>query len=165
MMVERKDGILWMLARTGFGIGETVSANNGRTWTPVTHHAYIRHTGSRFFFRRLNSGNLLLVKHGQINERTSRERLTAFISTDDGKTWKGGLMLDERHVSYPDGIQAPDGRIYVIYDHGRYPGTPREILMAVFTEEDVLAGKPSEKTRLRVVVSKALEPSCDQKVP
>ena len=165
MMVERKDGTLWMLVRTGFGIGETVSADKGNTWTPVRPHDHIRHTGSRFFFRRLNSGNLLLVKHGRIDERTAREHLTAFISTDDGQTWKGGLMLDERHVSYPDGIQAPDGRIYVIYDHGRYPGTPRELLMAVFTEDDVLAGTPSPETRLKTVVSKALEPLCDQKVP
>jgi hypothetical protein len=32
--------------------------------------------------------------------------------------------------------------------------------MAVFTEEDVLAGKPSKNTRLKVVVSKAIEPLC-----
>ena len=72
-------------------------------------------------------------------------------------------MLDERHpVSYPDGIQAPDGKIYVVYDHGRYPGTAREILMAVFTEEEVLAGEPSVNTRLKSMINRAAEPGCDQ---
>ena len=38
-----------------------------------------------------------------------RRHLTAFISTDDGRTWGGGLMLDERRgVSYPDGQQTAD---------------------------------------------------------
>ena len=50
-----------------------------------------------------------------------------------------GLLLDERQgISYPDGFQAPDGRIFVQYDRKRECG---EILLAIFTEEDVLAGK------------------------
>ena len=162
MIVELDDGRLWMLLRIRYGMGESFSSDGGRTWSPI-EPASIKHTASRFFLRKLRSGNLLLVKHGPIDQRTHRELLTAYISTDNGKTWKGGLMLDERHpVSYPDGVQAPDGRIYIIYDHGRYPGTAREILMAVFTEEDVLAGKPSADTRLKVVISKSLEPLCAQ---
>jgi hypothetical protein len=161
MTVERKDGTLWMLVRTRYGMGESFSDDGGLTWSHVEQSPF-RHPVARFFFRKLTSGNILLVKHGPLNERTGREQLTAYISTDDGKTWQGGLMLDERHpVSYPDGAQAPDGTIYVVYDHGRYAGTAREILMAVFTEADVLAGKPSESTRLKVVVNRALEPSCD----
>jgi hypothetical protein len=59
--------------------------------------------------------------------------------------------LDEReNVSYPDGFQAPDGRIYVAYDRKRVDG---EILLAVFTEADIAAGKPvSDKTRLKIPV-------------
>jgi uncharacterized protein (TIGR02145 family) len=164
MIVERQDGSLWMLVRTGFGIGETFSEDRGRSWTPIERIDNIKHPISRFFIRRLSSGNLLLVKHGPIDRGSHRELLKAYLSKDDGETWEGGLMLDERyHLSYPDGIQAPDGSIYVVYDHGRYPGTHREILMAVFTEEDVLAGKPSENTRLKVLVNAALEPLCNQK--
>jgi hypothetical protein len=126
MLVELSNGRLWMLIRMAYGMGESYSGDGGRNWSPIVPSS-IKHPGSKFFLRKLSSGNLLLVKHGPINERTSRERLMAFISTDDGKTWKGGLMLDERHlVSYPDGLQTPDGRIYIIYDHGRYPGTARE---------------------------------------
>ncbi|MEO2020033.1 MAG: sialidase family protein [Fuerstiella sp.] len=55
---------------------------------------------------------------------------------DEGKTWSGGLMIDEREdVTYPDGVQADDGRIYIIYDHQRTP--LGEVLLATFSEEDV----------------------------
>ena len=39
---------------------------------------------------------------------------------DDGRTWGGGLVLDERKsVSYPDGQQQADGLIRLIYDYDR----------------------------------------------
>jgi len=150
MIIERKDGTLWMMVRMR-GMAETISRDGGKTWTPVEKIA-IQHPTSRFFLRRLQSGALLLVKHGGIQEKTKREKLTAFISDDDGKTWQGGLMLDERDdVTYPDGVQATDGTLHIIYDHQRTP--LGEILMASFTEEDVRAGKiVSSRASLRQVV-------------
>lgn len=32
MIVERRDGTLWMLVRTGYGIGESFSEDGGKTW-------------------------------------------------------------------------------------------------------------------------------------
>jgi len=160
MIVELTGGELWMPVRASYGLGESRSSDRGKTWSPI-RPAAIKHTGSRFFVRKLRSGRLLLVKHGPLDQRTHRERLTAYVSDNDGASWSKGMMLDERnHLSYPDGVQAPDGEIYLVYDHGRYPGTYREILMAVFTEEDVLAGKASDATRLKVLVNKAEEPGC-----
>jgi len=154
MIVERKDGILWMLVRTVYGLGESVSTDRGRTWSDVTPSP-IRHETARFFLRRLASGKLLLVKHGPIKTRTKRSHLTAFLSDDDGRTWSSGLLLDERNgVSYPDGIQAPDGTIRIIYDYSRRKA--KEILLATFREEDVAAGEPvSGQVRLRALVNKA----------
>ena len=154
MMVQRQDGSLWMLVRTIYGIGGTVSRDMGRTWTPVAP-SKIPHPGSRFFIRRLISGNLLLVKHGAADQKTGRTHLTALVSRDDGASWQGGLLLDERAtVSYPDGTQASDGLIRVIYDWNR--ADEKHILLAVFTEEDVLAGKDvSGKLRRRVLVNHA----------
>ena len=153
MVVERQDGSLWMLVRTKYGIGESVSSDRGKTWREVRPSA-LAHTSSRFFLRRLQSGNLLLVKHGPLDTPTGRSHLTAYLSSDDGMTWHGGLELDERDgVSYPDGIQASDGTINIIYDYSRTGD--REILLAAFTEEDVVAGKPvSGKTRFRGLISK-----------
>ena len=153
-VVRLANGDLKTFARLGAGrnpvnIGESVSHDNGRTWTPG-RPGRIPHTSSHFFVTRLASGNLLLVKHGPLTELTNvRDRLTAYISDDGGETWKGGLLLDARKgVSYPDGQQLPDGRILVAYDYGRT--TTLEISFAEFTEADVLVGRDvSGKVRLR----------------
>lgn len=153
MVVEKRDGSLWMLVRTSYGIGESVSSDHGRTWAALTP-ASIEHPSARFFIRRLRSGNLLLVKHGPIEKRTGRSHLTAYLSQDDGGTWSSGLLLDERSgVSYPDGQQGRDGAVYIIYDRDREGA--REILMATFTEDEVLSGRlGSTASSLRTVVSK-----------
>ncbi|MCA9164425.1 MAG: exo-alpha-sialidase, partial [Planctomycetales bacterium] len=96
---------------------------------------------------------LLLVKHGvSIDSHKGRSQLTAWLSDDDGQTWRGGLMLDERTgVSYPDGFQAPDGTIYISWDRNR--ATDGEILMARFTEDDILAKTfqgPKSKTKMLI---------------
>jgi len=137
MIVERRDGSLRMLVRTLHGIGESVSTDRGRTWSPGRDSG-LGGPCSRFFIRRLQSGRLLLINH---YEFTGRNNLTALLSDDDGATWPHHLLLDARaEVSYPDGIQAPDGTIHIIYDRERHGA--REILLASFTEDDVLAGKP-----------------------
>jgi len=175
-IVERLDGSLWMLARTGDGLYETISTDQGRTWTVPVPTTNILNTNSRHFLRRLASGNLILIKHGQQIDRyvdgttefkryQGRSHLSAFLSDDDGKTWKGGLLLDERElVTYPDGVQASDGTIYICYDRDRF--AEREILMAKFTETDVIAGKlVSEGSKLRILVSKATGESTEAKAP
>jgi len=151
MIVERKNGPLWMLVRTSYGIGESVSRDGGTTWSPLTPSA-IKHCTSRFFITRLQSGSLLLVKHGPVDVRTEgptqRRELMAFISTDDGATWTGGLMLDERApVSYPDGQQTPGGFIHIIWDYHR--SREQTILTTHFTEADVLAGSAAAAAKVK----------------
>lgn len=138
MVVQLRDGSLRMLVRTLYGIGETTSKDEGKTWSALKR-SDIEHKVSRFFLTRLKSGNLLLVKHGPIEQQLKlRSHLMAFISKDDGKSWSKGLLLDERTgVSYPDGMQASDGRIYITYDYDRRG--QQEILMTSFTESDVLS--------------------------
>jgi predicted neuraminidase len=164
MIVERKDGRLWMLARTKYGIGESFSDDKGVTWTEPKPSP-IQNPSARFFLRRLASGKLLLVKNGPIHERLPRRSsLTAFLSDDDGTTWSGGLILDDRSsVSYPDGIQTPDGTIHVLYDWNRH--TDAEILLAKFREEDVAAGKlVSNGSKLRILVNKAGSPAVPEAI-
>ena len=156
MIVERRDGSLWMLARTRHGIMESTSTDGGRTWSAAVDSA-IKHPNARFHIRRLNSGRLLLIKHGdRIDAHSGRVRLSAWLSNDDGETWSGGLVLDDRNgVSYPDGFQASDGTLYISYDRNR--ATTGEILLARFTEEDVLAGELSgAKSKLRMLISRPL---------
>jgi len=134
------------------------SDDDGETWSKPrpTEPPGIRQPNARFHVRRLASGKLLLVKHGdRIDAHEGRVKLSAWLSADDGASWQGGLMLDERPgVSYPDGQETPDGLIRIIYDYNRV--TDRSILVATFREQDVAAGKDvSGAVRLRQLVSKA----------
>ncbi len=138
MLVERKDKSFLMYMRNAHGITQSISTDEGFTWTQPVKTSFTS-ASARFFFRKLQSGNLLLVRYANPVFTEARSHMTAYLSDDDGATWKGGLLLDEREaVSYPDGFQCPDGRIFVQYDRKRNSG---EILLAVFTEEDVLAGR------------------------
>jgi len=140
-VVERTDGSLltFIRAKKAPTCLESVSTDGGRTWT-VGKKARFENTSSRHFLRRLRSGILLLVKNGPIDKDVGRRSITAFLSDDEGETWKGGLLLDDRQgTSYPDGDQAADGTIYVTYDHNRL--VTQEILFASFTEDEVLAGR------------------------
>ncbi|HPN84482.1 MAG TPA: sialidase family protein [Victivallales bacterium] len=161
MIVELKNRSLLMLVRTNYGIGKSISKDGGKNWSPVVESG-IPHPASRFFLRKLKSGNLLLVKHGTMKvedksvepAKLRRDNLTAYISDDDGCTWKGGLVLEERVCSYPDGVQGKDGMIYVIYDLGRRK--EKMILMTRFTEDDVLSAKfANPRSRQRMLVNQA----------
>lgn len=154
MVVERRDGTLWMLVRTNYGIGESVSSDGGKTWTEVSPSA-IGNPPSRFYIGRLKSGAILLVKNGPTDKRVGRSQMMAFVSDDDGATWLGGLMLDERDaVSYPDAVEAPDGFIHVVHDRERTKA--REILHHRFKEADIRAGHlVTPGSRLKVIVNRA----------
>ena len=157
MIVELKDGRLWMLIRTGKDfLWESFSTDKGITWSESTK-SKIRNPSSRFYIRRLASGNLLMVNHATSK---SRNNLRAQISVDDGKTWSKGLLLDARlPVSYPDGVQDKDGNIWIIYDfdrkdRGTDESTHGQILIARFREEDALSGRDVSKTVvIRYIIS------------
>ncbi len=154
MVVERKDGSLWMLVRTRYGIGESISNDRGHSWSPLIP-SRIQHPPARFFISRLNSGNLLLVKHGPVDMKTGRSHLMAFISKDEGYTWSEGLLLDEKPgVSYPDGQQTSDGKIWITYDYNRTKD--QHVLMTNFTEDDIISRsgrKILEVYQSRVLIS------------
>jgi predicted neuraminidase len=135
MIVERRDGVLWMLIRTGSGfIWESFSNDRGRSWSagkPTT----LVNPGVRFFVRRLRSGRLLLVN---TPEPKQRKGLRAYLSDPRDETvFTGpGLELDPRDkVSYPDAVQSPDGRIFCVHDCDR--NGVGEILLDVFSENEI----------------------------
>lgn len=147
MIVERADGSLLMYLRDICGMTQSESFDKGHTWTKPVPTPFPA-ASARFFLRKLKSGNILLVRNNDPIDPKSRSTMTAFLSDDNGKTWKGGLVLDERYgVSYPDGYQAEDGRIFIQYDWMREKG---EIMLAIFREEDILAEKAvSPDTKLK----------------
>lgn len=158
MFVEHEDGTIQILIRVNKGVAEAFSYDMGFTWTAPSLSHSISGPSSRFFIHRLKSGHLLLVNN-DITQLPAgvrrRERMTAYLSGDDGKTWPFQLLLDERiGVSYPDGIVDDDGLICVIYDRDRRAGG--NILMARFTEKDILAGKlVSRKSALKILIDES----------
>jgi len=155
-LIERRDGSIWMTARIGDnrGMYQSVSRDQGRTWS-TAEPTGLEQCSSRHFMRRLKSGRILMIKHGfPVETRPpDRSHLNAYLSEDDGVTWQGGLVLDDRlSVSYPDGAQAGDGRIFISYDYNR--DTDGQVLLARFTEADVLARDCiTPGSALRVLIS------------
>ena len=143
-IVERADGTLWMLMRTGLGIHEAFSSDGGMTWSEPRKAAWIENPISRFSFLKLASGSLLLVKNGDgvasCDGVHCRNKLKAYISRDEGKTWSAGYELDMRGwADYPDAEQGPNGRIAITWGADRRGLA--EIRCTVLTEEEIAAGK------------------------
>ena len=165
-IVPMKDGSLCCISRTkmkGVGIARAFSKDNGETWSGLKPFN-VTNSSTRTFFTRLNSGNLLLVKNGPVDQDVGRKSLTAYLSKDEGETWEGGLLLDARGgATYPNGGQRPDGVIFLVNDHDRY-GT-QDIDLHCFTEEDVLAGKivSKEGKLLRYVHTRPDRKGCSRK--
>jgi hypothetical protein len=134
------------MLRTTKGIYYTKSSDFGKTWTPLQPFtASGPTTSSRFYLGKLSSGNLLLVS----NNSTTRNKMSAFLSKDGGKTWPHKLVLDEReNVSYPDADQTSDGNIHVVFDRERTGA--KDILYCRFTENDILNGNSSAVFKNRV---------------
>ena len=139
MAVELENGDIHMMARTEHRFGalaETTSHDGGLTWDEAKLSRF-PDPSTRFFYSRTPGGRLLLVKNNHASERRD---MTAFLSEDDGKTWPFRALIDARPgTSYPD-ADYHDGKIYLVHDCGRT--SEREILLSVFTEEDVIAGRP-----------------------
>jgi len=151
MMAELSDGRLMMLIRGKHGVGVSYSEDRGESWSPAVDSG-LGGPCSRFCLRRLRDGRLLLINHYDFKRR---DHLTAMLSDDDGKTFYGYLLLDERSdVSYPDVTEAEDGTLYVVYDYQRYKA--RQILMAKITTEDIAAGKlVNPNSALQIVLNQA----------
>ena len=134
LFVERKDGTLAAYIRVNRGIAQSFSNDGGHNWTKPALCPSFSAPDTRFCLQRLSSGRLLLITNDSFPKR---EKLTAFLSEDDGDTWCGKLLLDGgMNVSYPDAMEQ-NGRIYLIYDQERHRGG--YILMASITENDILA--------------------------
>ena len=149
-----------MLSRIEFakdgGLEQAFSFDNGFTWTNYEKnlHSPFHGPGTRFCLKRLNSGNILFIYHileTDASNKLIRKEITAFLSDDNGKSWRYNFLIDCREdISYPDAEEDNEGNIYVTYDRGRK--REKEILIVKFTEYDVI-NKKTENIK-RFLVSK-----------
>ncbi len=155
MMAPLTDGRIMLLARIEGGkyggMMRCYSSNNGKTWTDWEYDlpAPYRGPGSLFNITALPSGNLLMVNHDNTGERTG---LTAYLSTDDGKTFPYSLMIDRRKSAYPDVAVGEDGTIYLINEALRYECD--EIRLSVFTEQDIINGRFADESKHNICISR-----------
>lgn len=151
--VALNDGRIMLLARIEKGkyggMMRCYSSNNGKTWTDWEYDlpAPYRGPGSLFNVTMLPSGNLLMINNDNTRDRTG---LTAYLSTDDGKTFPYALTIDRRASSYPDVAVGKDGTIHVINDALRYQNS--EIRLSVFTEQDIINGRFADKSKQNMCV-------------
>ncbi len=160
-LATRKDGALFMCIRTQKGLYQSESQDGGQQWSTAAPMPGFAGPATRAHLQKLASGAWMLLYHeSQPTAKGTyrRERLTAWLSADEGRTWPHKLMVDERgQLSYPDAMQAADGRIFIAYDHGRYEPGAKEILVGILREEDIRAGKiTSRDAQSRLLVNRAL---------
>ena len=146
MAYQRKDGSVVMLARTEKGcIAESVSTDNGLTFSDA-RETDILNPNTRFYVSKLPSGRVLLINN---DHSSKREVMTAYLSEDDGITWKYKNCINfGDHTTYPD-AEYYNGTIYVIYDHNRT--VDKEIILCKFTEDDIINNNPIKEQ----IISKA----------
>lgn len=106
-------GTLQVLCRSRQGkIAESWSSDLGKTWTPMAL-TDLPNPNSGTDALTLLGGRHLLVYNPIPKGRTP----LAVALSDDGKSWKQALVLEDQpgEYSYPAAIQAADGRVHVTY--------------------------------------------------
>ncbi len=165
MPIIRKDGSLFTFYRAKKGQKFAQSFDGGKTWNLGGYYPMQFSINTKCILKTLPSGKVLLVandvqmkekngkttyfytdENGKARElekyKTSRTRMTAYLSDDDGKTFTHRMLLcDEGQISYPSATLSKDGSIYIVYDQGRGVIGQHTIFLSKITEEDILAGK------------------------
>lgn len=152
MAVVQNDGSVRFLARTTTGyLAESYSYDNCQSWSE-TKKSSIENPCTRFFIRRLSNGMQLLINTPS-SKPGNRRSLVAYLSDDDGASWKYSMVIDERvGTTYPDAVEDGDGFIYMIHDVQRdnrqmvsaddpkISNAAKEICLSRFTVADIING-------------------------
>ena len=152
MAYQLSDGSVRMLSRNRHReLAETVSTDGGLSWSKASLTG-IPSPDTRFFISRTPSGRIILINNDM---REERERMSVWLSEDDGASWKYKKLVDDptHHLTYPD-ADFYGGRIYLVYDRGRR--FENEIHLLSFTEEDVM--DPSTEILKSRIISKPKNP-------
>ena len=146
-VVEKKNGLLWMLAQTSRGaFWEAHSQDGGRTWagprqTPIAASSAPGHV------TRLLSGRLALVWNPR---GEGRRELHLALSDDDGETWGEPVVLAQgKHVACPFVFNPAPGDLWVgFHDFRAGPDAPR-VAHVRLAERSLLAALSQEGTPAR----------------
>lgn len=156
---ELPDGRLYMIvrnqARPAQAKAFTWSHDGGRTWSPLEPHptipeptcqsALIRWQGPPAGRSDLYVYTGITMAKGYVeNSRLvtgGRERLAAYVSTDQCRTWREAAIIHRRAAAYSDLVALPDGTLLCFYEGGE--NDPYEsIRLARFNREWLERPKP-----------------------
>ncbi len=164
MPIIRKDGSLFTFYRAKQGQKFAESFDGGKTWKLGGYYPMQFSINTKCILKTLPSGRVLLVANdvqmkqdngrkiycytdAEGNQRelekhkTTRTRMTAYLSDDDGKTFPHKMLLcDDGQISYPSATVHNDEAIYIVYDQGRGVIGQHTIFLSKITEADILAG-------------------------
>lgn len=179
MPIIRKDGSLFTFYRAKKGQKFAESFDGGKTWNLGGYYPMQFSINTKCILKTLPSGKVLLVandvqmknengkniyyytdsdgnKQQLKKHKTTRTRMTAYLSDDDGKTFTHRLLLcDDGQISYPSAALDKDGSIYIVYDQGRGVIGQHTIFLSKISEADILAGKLiGKKSFLNNIVSR-----------
>ncbi|MDR3318849.1 MAG: glycoside hydrolase [Clostridiales bacterium] len=134
------------------GMARCYSYDNGFTWTAWEYNLAppFSGPGSNHASIILNSGNWLMINN---NNTSARNGMTAYLSADQGKTWKS-LLLEAADSSYPGAAEDDDGNLYISYDVRRTE--TGEIRITIISERDILNGTYSDESKHNVCVCRAI---------
>jgi predicted neuraminidase len=116
-LLQRADGSLLCYMRTGsdrYRTWASVSSDAGRTWSEACE-IDVPNPGAALDFERTASGNAVMALNPV--PEGGRERLSFWLSTDDGYSWNVFRDIDRSagQSSYPSLIRDHNNRIHVIY--------------------------------------------------
>ena len=143
-IIERSDGSVYMLARTGLEkLYECRSTDGGRSWSKPVASPFTSHNAPAALchFRGKKPGILVVWD----NSPKARWPLCVSASFDDTSTWTAPRKissLEGIECSYPGCTQASDGMLVVVWQQSTSSGG-REILAARFNTEWLGADQPA----------------------
>jgi len=149
VLVPYRNGRVAMLNRaTGYQWRwMSVSKTFGQSWEQPEKFIYSPDTPMSVTV--LPSGKWLAVKNGRLDQMLYYipDRLIAYMSDDEGQTWYGDLIIDDRTDAVNPCVCAPgDGYIYIIYSYSPVTEGKREIRFVKTSEIEINNAAPIRTT-------------------
>ncbi|MBI2433095.1 MAG: exo-alpha-sialidase [Candidatus Hydrogenedentes bacterium] len=118
-VVQRDDGTLLCLMRRQPRIMQSVSTDNGETWSEAAP-TELKNPDAGIAMTRLADGRIVLAFND--TDQDDRTPFNVIQSTDGGKTWKDLRVLeaDWGEFSYPSLIVGRDGMLHLTYTYRRF---------------------------------------------